>query len=100
MSSLGEDVGWSRDFDDQDYGAHSYFGRDPEEIREGENTEAKSFVDVSALKAYAADSGCEYVYVFENNGWKYACRRAQYFGSDDGSDFSEFQWMKSAAIAA
>jgi hypothetical protein len=40
---------------------------------------------------YANRCGCEYVYIFENENWKYAERGPQYFGQSDGSSFSELK---------
>lgn len=98
ISSLGREVGWEHDFMDRDEGVTTFYGRDRGET--GENIQTKRFSTQAELLEYAANSGCEYAYVFENNGWRYASRGAQYFGLSDGSGFSEFQWMESVNTVA
>jgi hypothetical protein len=98
MSSLGEEVGLQHDFEDRSDGVTTFYGRDRGET--GENIQTKQFATEAELLECAANSGCEYVYVFDNNGWRFAGRGAQYFGLSDGSGFSDFQWMKSAETVA
>ncbi|EMI55114.1 hypothetical protein RSSM_03438 [Rhodopirellula sallentina SM41] len=98
ISSLGTDVGSKHDFMDRSEDATTFYGRDRGET--GTNIQTKQFPTIERLLQYAEYSGCEFVYLFERNGWRYASRGAQYFGLSDGSGFSEFQWMKSAATAA
>lgn len=50
---------------------------------------SNSFSLLSVMNT-ANRSGCEYVYLFNGEEWKFAARGQQFFGMSDNSKFSEF----------
>ncbi len=89
MSTLGESVGCKHDFEDRGNGSTTYYGRDRGET--GPHIKTKCYKRLDDLVAYAAESGCEFFYVFDRDKWYYAERGMQFFGFSDGSPFSQFK---------
>lgn len=97
MSVLGSEIGEKHDFNDNAKGTvTTYYGRDRGET--GELITTKKFAMFPMLLIYAADVGCEYVYLFEDGHWKYCERGLQFFGQSDGSEFADFNDLEKALV--
>lgn len=92
ISVLGSEIGEAHNFDDRAYihGASNgttFYGRDRGETGVG----PKTFLELDDLVHYADQSGCEFIYVFDQGNWYFIDRGAQYFGLSDGTPFSDFK---------
>jgi len=57
---------------------------------EWEGVKPENSFSLLSLKDTAKRSGCEYIYLFDGESWKFAQRGQQFFGMSDGSKFSKF----------
>lgn len=87
ISSLGPEIGDPHDFLDRGpLSSTTFYGRDRGET----GTESRRFRTQKGMLKHAADRGCEFVYLFQFNGWWYAERGPQFFGLNDGEEFTKF----------
>ena len=87
ISSLGSQIGDTHDFLDRgDLASTTFYGRDRGETK----IEPRTFRTRKAMLKYAAALGCEFLYLYQPNGWWYADRGQQFFGMNDDEEFSEF----------
>lgn len=89
ISSLGPEVGDDHAFDDRPVGVTTFYGRDRGET--GKHTRPTVFASKCDVLESAAAIGCEFVYIFDKNCWSYCERGPQYFGEDDGTEFSDLR---------
>ena len=95
ISVLDADIGEAHSFGDRPEGITTFYGRD----RGDPDCQPRRYSTLEALMEWLADSGCEFVYVYDGF-WQYAERGAQYFGLSDGTPFSEFKPLWSAFTSA
>lgn len=90
ISVLGSSVGEKHAFESASTRKDTtYYGRD----RGDKNTALNRFENLDELVNNAANSGCEFIYLFDENKWRYLHRGAQYFAMNDGSPYGEFRLL-------
>jgi len=94
ISSLGPEIGDPHDFlDRSDLSPTTFYGRDGGEM--GFNS--RRFRTRKGMLRHAAGLACEFVYLYQSDGWWYADRGPQFFAVDNGDEFSEFSPLQSVA---
>ncbi len=87
ISSLGLEIGDAHDFlDRDDLSSTTFYGRDGDETQ----FNSRRFRKRKTMLKHAAALGCEFVYLYQPDGWWYAERGPQFFAVDSGDEFSEF----------
>ena len=90
ISVLGPMIGAAHDFEQAGHSPFTtFYGRDRGEA--GEHTRPIHHPFLRRVLGRAESCGCEFVYVFEEDYWSCCKRGPQYFGLNNGVEFSSFQ---------
>lgn len=95
ISVLGTTIGEKHAFEDSSFRKDTtFYGRD----RGESNVGVKRFCNLDEVVEYASECGCEFIYLFDDNKWRYLGRGPQFFGTNDNSPYGEFKLLANELV--
>ncbi len=95
ISVLGAEIGEKHPFEEASVRKETtFYGRDRGELNVGINR----FSNLDELVEYASDCGCEFIYLFDKNKWRYLGRGPQFFGTNNQSPHGEFKLLANELV--